>query len=286
MIERVSKNLHSFYQIRSYNLHKFRHKIFIKNDLGPFELKTATSLDEIKEAFALRYSVFHKNTDMNQGRTATWGLDIDEYDYDCDHIIIKDKRSEKIICTFRIRCSEFTNKFYFSKEFSMNSILQQPGIKLEIGRACLHEDYRQGVVMSLFWKGIADYVAASDAQTILGCATIFSDDPRDAALLLHLFEEQGRMNPGFRSVPTPAHTMPLLGFFSEELRGPLTETQRAAAKDLLPLLSQSILNTGAYIGGEPAWDPYFKCLDFLTILHRKDLNKSLWQTQFHRNFAS
>lgn len=274
MVQRLTQNIQSFYQLRSHNIHKFRPKVEIESDVGPFTLKTATTLEELKEAFALRFEVFHKEM---IGKKNVWGLDVDEFDFDCDHLIIKEKRSGKIVGTYRVRCSEFTNRFYSANEFMMSSILQQPGVKLELGRACIHKDYRRGIVISLLWRGIADYMVATDSKFLFGCATVKTDDPREAALLTQYFEEEGRINPGFRARPTLAYTMPLFSLFKDELRNPLTETQRAEAEALLPPLCRAYLKIGSYIGGEPAWDKEFQCIDFLTILHREDLNRTLWK---------
>lgn len=274
MVERISQNIQSFYRMRSNNMHKFKPKIEIQSEVGPFVIKTVTTMEELKEALALRFEVFHKEM---IGKTTPWGLDVDEFDFDCDHLIIKEKRSNKVVGTYRVRCSEFTNKFYSAKEFLMNTILEQPGVKLELGRACIHKDFRRGVVISLLWRGIGDYLAASDSQFLFGCATVKTDDPRDAALLTQYFEEQGRINPGFRTRPTLAYTMPMFSYFKDELRSPLSESQKAEAEKLLPPLCRAYLKIGAYIGGEPAWDQEFQCIDFLTILHREDLNRTLWK---------
>ena len=269
MVERISQNIHSFYQLRSNKIHKFKPKIEIQSDVGPFLIKTVTTTEELKEALALRFEVFHKEM---IGKKASRGFDVDEFDFDCDHLIIKEKRSDRIVGTYRVRCSQFTNKFYSAKEFSMAHILSQPGVKLELGRACIHKDFRRGVVISLLWRGIADYMAASDSKFLFGCATVKTDDPRDAALLTQYFEEEGRINPGFKTRPTLPYTMPMFGLFRDEFRGPLTETQRVEAENLLPALCRAYLKIGAYVGGDPAWDQEFQCIDFLTILHREDLN--------------
>lgn len=274
MVERISLNIQSFYQLRSNKIHKFKPKIEIQSDVGPFLIKTVTSMEELKEALALRFEVFHKEM---IGKKAPRGLDVDEYDFDCDHLIIKEKRSNRIVGTYRVRCSQFTNNFYSTKEFVMNNVLAQPGVKLELGRACIHKDFRRGMVISLLWRGIADYLAASDSKFLFGCASVKTDDPRDAALLTQHFEEEGRINPGFRTRPTLPYTMPMFGLFRDEFRGPLTETQRVEAEALIPPLCRAYLKIGAYIGGDPAWDREFQCIDFLTILHREDLNRTLWK---------
>lgn len=271
---KVSHNLQSFYQLRLNRIHKFKAKIEIRSEVGPFEMKTVTDVEELKEALALRYEVFHREM---QGKKALRGLDVDSYDFDCDHLIIKDKRSNRIVGTYRINCSLFTEQFYSSKEFMMSKIFQQPGVKIELGRACIHKDFRRGFLISLLWRGIADYMSATDAKMVFGCATVKTDDPRDAAVLTRMFEEDNRIIDVYRTRPTLAYTMPLLNYFMDEVRGPLTETQRAHAEELLPPLCRAYLKVGASIGGEPAWDREFQCIDFLTILQREDLNRTLWK---------
>lgn len=273
-LEKVSLNLQSFYQLRLNRIHKFRAKIEIRSEVGPFEVKTVTNVEELKEALALRFEVFHKEM---MGKKTSHGVDVDEFDFDCDHLIIKEKRSNRIVGTYRLNCSLFTQNFYSAKEFMMSAIMQQPGVKLELGRACIHKDFRRGVLISLLWRGIAEYMAASEAKMLFGCATVKTDDPRDAALLTRYFEEEGRILTGYRTRPTLKFTMPMLNYFMDEVRSPLTETQRAQAEELLPPLCRAYLKIGASIGGEPAWDQEFQCIDFLTILQREDLNRTLWK---------
>lgn len=273
-LERVSLNLQSFYQLRLNRIHKFKAKVELRTEVGPFEIKTVTNAEELKEALTLRYEVFHREM---LGKKASHGVDVDEFDFDCDHLIIREKRSNKVIGTYRLNCSLFTDNFYSAKEFVMSQIFQQPGVKLELGRACIHKDYRRGVLISLLWRGIAEYMAATEAKVLFGCATVKTDDPRDAALLTRYFEEEDRILTGFRTRPSLAFTMPMLNYFLDEVRGPLTETQRAQAEELLPPLCRAYLKIGASIGGEPAWDREFQCIDFLTILQREDLNRTLWK---------
>lgn len=273
-LEKVSFHLQSIYQLRLNRIHKFKPKVVICSDVGPFQIKTVTNVDELKEALALRFDVFHKEM---LGKTAPRGVDVDEFDFDCDHLIIKEKRSDRIVGTYRLNCSLFTQNFYSAKEFVMSLVMQQPGIKLELGRACIHRDHRRGILISLLWRGIAEYMAATQAKILFGCATVKTDDPRDAALLTRYFEEEGRIMAGYRTRPTLTFTMPMLSYFMDEVRGPLAETQRAQAEELLPPLCRAYLKAGALIGGEPAWDQEFRCIDFLTILQREDLNRTLWK---------
>jgi putative hemolysin len=271
---RVSNTLHSMYQMRLNRIDKFKPKNEVYSEVGPFLVKTVSSVEELKEALRLRYQVFHREM---LGKTKEHGIDVDEYDFHCDHLIIVEKKSQKIVGTYRLNCSEFSKDFYSAREFSLSRILQQPGIKLELGRACIHKDYRRGVVISLLWRGIAEYMASSQAQILFGCATIKTENPREAALLYKYFVEKERIVSEYMAIPTKVYTLPNIDLWIQYFKNPLTESEIKEVEALIPPLCRAYLKIGAYIGGEPAWDAEFKCIDFLTILHREDLNRTLWK---------
>lgn len=273
-LDRVSTTLHSMYQMRLNRINKFKPKIEVYSEVGPFLVKTVSTAEELKEALALRYQVFHREM---IGKSKEVGIDVDEFDFHCDHLVIVEKKTNKIVGTYRLNCSEFSREFYSAREFNLSRILQQPGIKLELGRACIHKDYRRGVVISLLWRGIAEYMASSQAQLLFGCASIKTENPRQAALLYKYFLSRERIIPEYLAFPTKPYSMPKLDLWIQYFQNPLTEAETKEVEELLPPLCRAYLKIGAYIGGEPAWDAEFKCIDFLTILHREDLNRTLWK---------
>ncbi len=266
--------LQTFYQLRLNKIHKFKPKFEIRSEVGPFLLKTVTTVDELKMALRLRYEVFHHEM---IGKKKPEGIDVDEYDFMCDHLIITEKRTDRIVGTYRLNCSAHSDQFYSAREFNLTRIMAQPGVKLELGRACIHKDFRRGLVISLLWRGIAEYMAATNAQILFGCASIKTQNPREAALLYHSFAEQQRFTAEYFAPPTLVYTMPGLNLWIKNVTGPLTEAEKLEARALIPPLCRAYLKIGAYLGGEPAWDEEFKCIDFLTILHREDLNRTLWK---------
>ncbi len=266
--------LHSMYQMRQNRIKHFKPKIEVYSEVGPFLVKTVSTVEELKEALHLRYQVFHREM---IGKSKVVGVDVDEFDFHCDHLVIVEKKTNKIVGTYRLNCSEFSGDFYSAREFNLNRILAQPGIKLELGRACIQKDFRRGIVISLLWRGIAEYMASSQAQILFGCASIKTENPRQAALLYKYFIAKGRIIPEYLAIPTKTYMMPKLDLWIQYFQNPLTEVEVKEVEDLLPPLCRAYLKIGAYIGGEPAWDAEFKCIDFLTILHREDLNRTLWK---------
>lgn len=260
--------------LRKNKVHKFQPKIELSSDKGPYLLKTVTTSDELIQALRLRYQVFHREM---IGKTRPRGIDVDHFDFICDHLVILDKKSNQVVGTYRLNCSLFNQSWYSAQEFNLRRVLEQPGVKLELGRACIHKDFRKGPVIALLWRGIAEYMSATNASLLFGCASIKTESPRQAALLQRHFELEGRMQPEYNCAPTLKYTMPSLSLWRETLRRPLTPDEQTEAEGLVPALCRAYLKAGAYLGGEPAWDEEFRCIDFLTILPRENLNRALWR---------
>lgn len=273
-LQRVTQTLQDLYQLRLNRLHKFKPKVKIYGELGSFCYKTIDQFSELKEALSLRFEVFHKEM---IGKNIEKGLDIDEFDFTCDHLVIIDRRNQKVVGTYRLNCSLFNDEFYSAQEFHLDRIMACEGVKLELGRACIHKDYRKGVVISLLWRGIADYMNQVGAQTVFGCASVKTKKPREAALLYTYFFQQARMRSEYFAPPTINYIMPDLSPWISEFRRPLTAEEQTEAETILPALCRAYMKIGAFVGGEPAWDREFQCIDFLTILRREDLNRSLWR---------
>jgi putative hemolysin len=260
--------------LRKNKVHKFKAKIEIESERGPFVLKTVSRREELVEALRLRYQVFHQEM---LGKTKSRGLDVDPFDFVCDHLVIIDKKINKVIGTYRLNCSSFSSQWYSAQEFNLRKVLEGPGVKIELGRACIHKDYRRGPVIALLWRGIAEYMNASGAETLFGCASIKTQSARQAALLYHYFAQEGRFKEESLCPPTLKYSMPHLATWISAFDRPLTEEEKTEADELIPSLCRAYLKVGASLGGEPAWDEEFQCIDFLTILPRENLNKALWR---------
>lgn len=263
-----------YMKLRRNKIYKFQPKVKIHSDKGPFLVKTVSQSDELIEALRLRYQVFHREL---LGKTKPTGIDVDEFDFCSDHLAIIEKKTGQLIGTYRLNCSQFSQNFYSSQEFNLRRVLEEPGTKLELGRACIHPQFRKGLVISLLWRGIAEYMAATDSKILFGCASIKTESPRQAALLYHYFRQDARFHPDYWCPPTLKFSMPSLDRWIENLARPLSAEELSEVEAMIPPLARAYLKAGAYLGGEPAYDPDFKCIDFLTILPRENLNKILWR---------
>lgn len=250
----------------------FRTKVDILVEKGPYAIETVSRADDLDAALRLRHRVFRQEMLGEPGP----GYDVDEFDALCDHLVIRNRADAKIVGTYRLNSSLVTQKFYSAHEFVLDDLLKSPGVKLELGRACIDPEHRNGIVLSLLWRGIAEYVGRTDTDLLFGCGTVQTEDPVQAAALYQFFRERGHMDHPYHSRPQPDYVLPGL---QEAIRGlgPLDSETVAQAESLLPPLCRMYLKAGAWIGGVPAWDPEFRCIDFLIILPTRNINQIFWR---------
>jgi putative hemolysin len=152
--------------------------------MGKLQIKISRDADEIQEAQRLRFEVF--NLEMKKGlkKSHQRGLDVDEYDPFCEHLIVRELRSKRVVGTYRLLLGSEARKhlgFYSEREFDLEKIKSLPGELLELGRSCAHKDYRDKALIPTMWEAIADYVKRHRVRYLFGCASLYTTQPREVS---------------------------------------------------------------------------------------------------------
>src|SRR5262245_53303027 len=145
-----------------------------------YATRLARSRDEVRAAQALRFEVF--NLELNEGLQESYatGLDEDPFDAVCDHLIVEHLPSNQIVGTYRMQTGLNAGEnlgYYSAREFEFDVFETARAQIVELGRACVHRQHRNLVVLGLLWKGVADYARSWKARYLLGCSSITSQDP-------------------------------------------------------------------------------------------------------------
>ena len=264
----VFQKLDTKLQLHRHKVRDFKPNITFEFERGDYLVKTAQNGDELEACLRLRFDVFHREfMEVEQEH----GVDIDKLDFICDHLMIIDRRSEaKVIGTYRLNCTKFTSEYYSAGEFNLGSLLDGEGVKLELGRACIEKDFRNGVVITLLWRAIAQYLIATESTILFGCASVKTIDLIETASVYKYLEKRGHIDLSKGVYPTKKFLFPQL---SETIKNlVLTEDQEKKIETEIPALFKSYLRMNAKVLGEPALDKDFSCVDFLTVLKVSDLN--------------
>lgn len=227
------------------------------------EVRLAEDQYEIEMALALRYSVF--NLEMGEGlpQSRATQKDRDEYDYYCDHLIVLDKSdNNKIVGTYRILKGTVAKEnigFYSETEFDLSKMYSYADEVAEVGRSCVHKDYRGGSVISLLWAGFSEYLTTHNIRYLMGCGSIHSTDAKVASEIYAYLREKGQLaGEKFYFEPYKTHQVP--GFDPNYQISDLKAVGRT-----LPPLIKGYLRLGAKICGLPALDPIFGTIDIFVL---------------------
>lgn len=219
----------------------------------------ARTEDELREAQRLRYSVFAE--EMGAQVSGPAGLDVDPFDAYCDHLLVRDLDTLKVVGTYRVlppHEAARVGRLSAEGEFDLSRLTHLRGKMVEVGRSCVHSDYRSGAVIMALWGGLGAYMMQNGYETMLGCASVsMADGGHYAANLYQSLPASALTATEYRAFP---HT-PL----------PVDELQTGTVVAPPPLI-KGYLRLGAKICGAPAWDPDFNCADFLTLFRLSDIN--------------
>lgn len=238
-----------------------------------YTVKTVGSVREWYKVLKFRRDVFLAEYGVD--KVLPFSLDMDRFDFKCDSLMVLDKASGELVGCYRLMCSEFHDKFYSESEFNIDHVKRMPGIKVELGRACVDPRHRNGAVIQMLWRGIAEYIRQTRATTAFGCTSIKSVSPVVAKQLELYFAEKGALTQWPHVSVLPAFR------FSEAERADqsrlimLGESERAAVLKEFPPLLKFYLKIGAKICGPAAIDRKFSCLDFFTLFDFANLPQQM-----------
>jgi putative hemolysin len=217
-------------------------------------LSVASTPEEIREVQRLRYRVFVEA----MGLTALMNpeeLDRDEFDNYCTHLIVRDSSSLMVVGTYRVmgpNAAREMGKFYSEQEFDLSRLNNFRGSIAEAGRACIHPDYRSGGVIMMLWAGLAAFMKKEHCEYLIGCASVsLADGGHNAAALYHAMHDANLAPSEYRVTP--------------HLPFPIDEREPGHVAQIPPLI-KGYLRSGAWVCGEPAWDPDFHSADFFLML--------------------
>jgi L-ornithine Nalpha-acyltransferase len=227
-------------------------------------LKKAVTEEEMESVLRLRFEVFNLELDEGLASSFATGMDRDVYDRHCDHIMVVDPSRDLVVGTYRMMTGKRADAgvgFYSENEFDLRNIFRQKGEKLELGRACVHKDYRGSAVLNLMWSGVARYILEHDIKYVFGCGSIHTINPKIISNAYAYLKNSYLADPEFRAYPLAC----VPGFDAN------SDIDRGTVLEHIPPLLLAYLKLGARICGEPAFDGGFGVSDFLILLDRERL---------------
>ncbi len=237
-------------------------------------VRLAESPDDVRGAQRLRYRVFVEELGArgelvdHQAR-----LERDALDPYFDHLILVDTRidpatGDHVVGAYRLLTGEQAERigrFYSDSEYDL-SVLRKSGRRLvELGRSCLHPEYRKGPAMMLLWAGLAEYVLARGLEVLFGVASFPGADPlahaEPLAYLYHWHLAPPELRP--KALPPGRQAMNLLSKETVDKRAALAAT---------PALIRAYLRLGGFVGDGAFVDRTFNTTDVCLIVDTANMS--------------
>jgi putative hemolysin len=219
-----------------------------------FRVRLALSDEERLSLYRLRFLVF--NLEMNEGLDQAYfnGQDCDAFDDVCDHLLVEDKLTGRVVGTYRLQTGSAAARgigYYSAQEFDFSPYGHLQREIVELGRACIHREFRSFEVLNLLWRGVAQYAVARGGRYLIGCSSVNSQDTQLGSAMYYRLRDW-LVSPELQTRPTEKFSFVL--------------AEESAEKPNPPKLLRAYLAVGARIAGVPALDREFKTIDFLTLM--------------------
>lgn len=251
---------------------------------GNLEVFVTRQDDDVRAAQALRYQVFFEEMGAKATvQNVASKLDIDSFDEVCDHLLVvehqeddaKKNKKYRVVGTYRLmrRVSiEKIGRFYTDSEFDISCIKQYKGGILEVGRSCVHPDFRNRSVMQLLWRGIGAYVSNFNIGLMFGCASFHGTDPNAHAMALSYLHH-------YHLAPKEICPRALEERYVEMNILPAEDIDIKAVFSNLPPLIKGYLRLSGYIGSGAVIDYEYNTTD-VSIVVKTDLVTEKYATRY------
>ncbi len=257
-----------------------------------YEVKIAQNKEELQQALRLRYEVFIQEMGRNVEQPRLALLDIDDYDKFSDHLVVIDKTKNKVVGTYRLLLGykiapirkiypdkmqppeELNTKlgFYSERFFNIENIKKLAGDEemLELGRSCIHRDYRDRLVINLLWTGISRYIKDHSVRFAFGSVTLGNREAVSAVEVSRVFK---LIKKKFYA-PKAYRVYPKKAFIFKGLNKIVKIENYQDIWRSLPPLVKGYLRAGVVVCGSPAVNPAFDSILLFILLDIKNMSSS------------
>ncbi len=223
----------------------------------------AQHADEIRQAQRLRFRVFADEMGARLNTTVP-GHDVDLFDNYCEHLLVRDQVTREVVGTYRLLTPAQATRVgstYSDTEFDLTRLRSLRERMVELGRSCVHPDYRHGGVIMTLWGALAEFMVRNKLDTMIGCASI---------PMLHNGIVSGDVAASIWQQLKATHLAPIEHHVRPRLPLPV-ERLNSALEVEPPALIKGYLRLGAKVLGAPAWDPDFNTADLPMMMRIQDL---------------
>lgn len=202
-------------------------------------------------------------------------LEIDQFDSVAEQLILVDPRRpepDHVVGVYRMMdraAADRAGRFYSADEYDLMPLLESNRALLELGRSCIHPDYRGGPGMMMMWRALAQEVRLRGTEILFGVASFHGASVADHAAALSLLGQNHLAPDNLRVRSKNYQTLNQVEIFD-----------KVAALKQVPSLIKAYLRLGGFVGDGAYVDEAFNTTDVCLILDIARMNarqKAIYQ---------
>jgi len=231
-----------------------------------YTLLLSTDPTLVDDAQRLRHEVFTSEPGFDLVGGAD-GRDSDRFDEYCDHLLVREDHSGELVGCYRMLPPPgaiAAGGLYSATEFDVAELDSLRPSLVEMGRAVVREDHRNGGVVLLMWAGILAYLDRSGYDYVTGCVSVPVQGTPEETPGSHIRAVRDFVRKRHASPFTVHPHRPVV------LDGKALDDIEPPARTTLPPLMRGYLRLGAEVCGDPAHDPDFGVGDFPALLDKRN----------------
>lgn len=219
---------------------------------GRYKARMARDHHDLAAAQSLRHQVFRGGQ----------GVDADEFDAACEHVLVWDECDNRLVCCFRflpLSGGREIGRSYSAQYYELSALEAFDAPMVEMGRFCIHPDVTDPDVLRVAWGAMTRYVDEHSVEMLFGCSSFYGTDAaryHDAFAVLadrHLAPKRW----------LPKVKAPQVFRFAERLR---RKPDRKSAMTAMPPLLKTYLSMGGWVSDHAVVDCDLNTLHVFTGL--------------------
>ncbi|MDG3040354.1 GNAT family N-acetyltransferase [Roseicyclus marinus] len=141
---------------------------------GRYRARTALGPEDLEAAQRLRALAF-RGPDASRP-------DTDDFDAACTHVLVEEARSGDLVCCFRLLhlgSGAEIGRSYSAQFYELSALADFDGPMVEMGRFCIHPDWRDPDILRVAWGAMTEYVDRQGVEMLFGCSSFHGIEARE-----------------------------------------------------------------------------------------------------------
>ena len=230
--------------------------------VGRYRARYASSQIDVLAAQSLRYQCFNlSNKDE---------LDVDDFDALCQHVLIENLETQKLICCYRILkfdSGKNISSSYSSQFYDLKVIENFTEPMIEVGRFCIDPEVNDPSVALTAWAALAQIVDHNQTQFLFCCSSFEGIEKEkyfdSFALLRDRYMAPDHWRPKIKAAQVFCYSKDLI----------YKVDKKKALLNMPPLL-KTYLSMGAWVSDHAVVDLNMKTLHLFTGMEISKIPKS------------